>query len=125
MLSMFGLAPRGMIKRNAVALIIVLDFVFADASDFDSSGNSNSSNNNNNNNNNNFTSIETKRKLVDSKLLPLICVLTRVLRVGGMLDDDVIATARRLFKNFLAHTPEHLRQHNETMLAKDNQAFFT
>ena len=118
MLSMFGLAPRGMIKRNAVALIIVLDFVFADASDFDSSGNSN-------NNNNNFTSIETKRKLVDSKLLPLICVLTRVLRVGGMLDDDVIATTRRLFKNFLAYTPEHLRQHNETMLAKDNQAFFT
>ena len=118
MLSMFGLAPRGMIKHNAVALVVVLDYVFADSNDV-------AIPEGNNNNNAGFISMEKRRKLVESKLLPLICVLTRVLRVGGMLDDHVIATTRNLFRNFLAHTPDHLRQHNETMLAKDNEVFFT
>ena len=107
MMSMFGLAPKGMMKRNAVALIVVLDFVFRDdVSDLK-------------------ITPDQRRKVIDGKLLQLLCLVTRVIRIGGMMDDDAKEITRNLFKNFLVNSPEHLRQHHEGMLAKGNEDLYS
>ena len=107
MSTMYGLVPKGMVKCNAVALMVALDLLFRDDShDHDDDVK------------------ETRRKLVEGKLLQLLCLASRVIHVGGMVDDSVIGVTKNLFKNFVANSPEHLRKHNEDMLAKGNEIFF-
>ena len=115
MASAFGLAPKGMIKRNAVALIVALYLIFRDDDDNDEDKDDLRT----------TTTTDRKKKIVDGKVLQLICLTTRVIRIGGMLDDTVIAVTKCLFEEFVAHSPEHMKIHHEQMLAKDNEAFFT
>ena len=102
MVAASGLVPKGTVKRSAVALVVALDLLFRDAE-----------------------ARQLREKLTRARVFQLVCVATKVMQVGGMVDAGVILVAQNLFKNIVADTPEHLRQHTEEVLAKASQAFLS
>ena len=114
---MKGFIPTGFLKTNVLSLIYLLDGIFRDEEN--SCGRTCI-----NGVCSSVGSRETRSKLVESKLLQLLCLTTRVMRLSGMIDSATIEVVKNLCNNFVANSPPHLRQHHKEMLAKDNQVFF-